>query len=42
MRENRIICVLHANENGDLLNLISDEECSLVDWVLVDSEKGGR
>ncbi|KAL5801064.1 hypothetical protein ACOSQ3_032696 [Xanthoceras sorbifolium] len=41
VQENRIIYVLHAKENGDLLNQISDEECSLVDWVLVDSAKGG-
>ncbi|XP_039063849.1 N-(5'-phosphoribosyl)anthranilate isomerase 1, chloroplastic-like isoform X1 [Hibiscus syriacus] len=40
-QENRIIYVLHANEEGDLQNQISDEECSLVDWVLVDSVKGG-
>jgi phosphoribosylanthranilate isomerase len=33
---------LHANENGNLLNQISDEECSLVDWILVDSATGGR
>ncbi|KAI9192406.1 hypothetical protein LWI28_022441 [Acer negundo] len=41
VQENRIIYVLHAKENGDLLNKISDEECSLADWVLVDSAKGG-
>ncbi|KAK3212952.1 hypothetical protein Dsin_017658 [Dipteronia sinensis] len=41
VQENRIIYVLHAKENGDLLNQISDEECSLADWVLVDSAKGG-
>ncbi|KAK3229010.1 hypothetical protein Dsin_000891 [Dipteronia sinensis] len=40
VQENRIIYVLHA-ENGNLLNQISDEECSLADWVLVDSAKGG-
>ena len=39
---NRIIYVLHANEDGTLLNQISAEECSLTDWVLVDSAKGGR
>ncbi|KAK9159092.1 hypothetical protein Scep_005666 [Stephania cephalantha] len=39
--ERRIIYVLHANEDGSLLNQISDEECSLADWVLVDSAKGG-
>ncbi|KAK1415491.1 hypothetical protein QVD17_31273 [Tagetes erecta] len=40
-RERRIIYVLHANEDGDLINHISDEDCSLVDWILVDSAKGG-
>ncbi|XP_073288343.1 N-(5'-phosphoribosyl)anthranilate isomerase 1, chloroplastic-like isoform X1 [Primulina huaijiensis] len=40
-RESKVIYVLHANEDGVLLNLITDEECSLVDWVLVDSAKGG-
>ncbi|KAG8380806.1 hypothetical protein BUALT_Bualt06G0054800 [Buddleja alternifolia] len=42
VKENRVIYVLHANEDGDLLNSISDEECSQVDWILVDSAKGGR
>lgn len=42
VREKRVIYVLHANEEGGLLNYISDEESSLVDWVLVDSAKGGR
>lgn len=37
----RVVYVLHANENGELLNQISDEDCSLVDWILVDSAKGG-
>ncbi|KAH1196581.1 hypothetical protein AAZX31_18G026100 [Glycine max] len=41
IQENRVIYVLHVNEDGSLLNTISDEECSLVDWVLVDSAKGG-
>lgn len=40
-RERQIIYVLHANEDGDLLNHISDGDCSLVDWILVDSAKGG-
>ncbi|PWA97957.1 Aldolase-type TIM barrel [Artemisia annua] len=40
-KERKLIYVLHANEDGDLLNHISDEDCSLVDWVLVDSAKGG-
>ncbi|KAL3521219.1 hypothetical protein ACH5RR_019368 [Cinchona calisaya] len=39
--EKPVIFVLHANEDGSLLNSISDEECSLVDWILVDSAKGG-
>ncbi|KAB2087572.1 hypothetical protein ES319_A04G113000v1 [Gossypium barbadense] len=41
VQENRIIYVLHANEDGGLQNQISEEDCSLVDWVLVDSAKGG-
>ncbi|KAI5566020.1 hypothetical protein BDE02_14G158900 [Populus trichocarpa] len=40
--KNRMVHFLHANENGNLLNQISDEECSLVDWILVDSATGGR
>ncbi|XP_019154944.1 PREDICTED: N-(5'-phosphoribosyl)anthranilate isomerase 1, chloroplastic-like [Ipomoea nil] len=39
--EKQVIYVLHANEDGELLNTISDEESSMVDWVLVDSAKGG-
>lgn len=42
VKEKRIIYVLHANEEGNLLNKISDEEGPLVDWILVDSAKGGR
>lgn len=34
--------VLNANEDGNLLNHVTEEECSLVDWILVDSAKGGR
>ncbi|MED6118531.1 N-(5'-phosphoribosyl)anthranilate isomerase 1, chloroplastic, variant 2 [Stylosanthes scabra] len=41
IQENRVIYVLHANVDGSLSNAISDEECSLVDWVLVDSATGG-
>ncbi|KAK9283254.1 hypothetical protein L1049_011490 [Liquidambar formosana] len=41
VQENRVIYVLNSNEDGDLLNQISDEECSLVDWILVDSAQGG-
>ncbi|EPS73564.1 n-(5'-phosphoribosyl)anthranilate isomerase [Genlisea aurea] len=37
----RVIYVLHANEEGMLLNSISDEYCQEVDWILVDSAKGG-
>lgn len=40
-KEKQIIYVLHANEDSRLLNHISDEDCSLVDWILVDSAKGG-
>ena len=42
VKDHRIIYVLNANEDGSLLNEISIEDCSLVDWVLVDSAKGGR
>lgn len=42
VQENKIIYVLHANQDGDLQNQISDEDCSLVDWILVDSAAGGR
>ncbi|XP_047955929.1 N-(5'-phosphoribosyl)anthranilate isomerase 1, chloroplastic-like isoform X1 [Salvia hispanica] len=41
VKQNKVIYVLHANEDGELLNSISDEECSQVDWVLVDSATGG-
>ncbi|OVA02709.1 N-(5'phosphoribosyl) anthranilate isomerase (PRAI) like domain [Macleaya cordata] len=41
LQERQIIYVLHANEDGDLLNQIADEDCSLADWILVDSAKGG-
>ncbi|KAK9063360.1 hypothetical protein SSX86_017230 [Deinandra increscens subsp. villosa] len=40
-RERRIIYVLHANEDGDLMNHISDGDCSLADWILFDSATGG-
>ncbi|XP_015067030.1 N-(5'-phosphoribosyl)anthranilate isomerase 1, chloroplastic-like isoform X5 [Solanum pennellii] len=39
--EKRLVYVLHANEEGGLINSVSDEESSLVDWILVDSAKGG-
>lgn len=42
VKENRVIYVLHSDKDGVLLNNISEEECSLVDWVLVDSATGGR
>lgn len=41
VQEKRVIYVLHADSNGSLLNQISEDECSVVDWVLVDSAKGG-
>ena len=40
--QKRIIYVLHADDDGKLLNNIDEEESSLVDWLLVDSAKGGR
>ncbi|KAL7229176.1 hypothetical protein ACSBR2_007801 [Camellia fascicularis] len=30
-----------CKEDGELLNHISDQDCTLVDWILVDSAKGG-
>lgn len=42
VKNHRIIYVLNANEDGSLQNEISTEDCSLVDWILVDSAKGGR
>lgn len=41
LRQNRIIYVLHADEDGNLLNDAPDEESSLVDWFLVDGTTGG-
>ncbi|KAF8397274.1 hypothetical protein HHK36_016186 [Tetracentron sinense] len=41
LQEKRVVYVLHANDDGNLLNPISEEECSLADWILVDSAKGG-
>ncbi|KAL6534666.1 Plasminogen activator inhibitor 1 [Orobanche gracilis] len=41
VKENNVIYVLHANEDGYLLNSISEDECSRVDWILVDSAQGG-
>ncbi|XP_065869774.1 N-(5'-phosphoribosyl)anthranilate isomerase 1, chloroplastic-like [Euphorbia lathyris] len=41
VEERRIVYVLHANADGELLNQISDEDCSMVDWILVDSATGG-
>ncbi|XP_077239585.1 N-(5'-phosphoribosyl)anthranilate isomerase 1, chloroplastic-like isoform X2 [Tasmannia lanceolata] len=40
-QQSRIIYVLHADESGNLLNQITDEESSSVDWILVDSATGG-
>lgn len=41
VRDKKIIYVLHANVEGNLLNNISEEDCSLADWILVDSATGG-
>uniref|UniRef100_A0A224X3Z7 phosphoribosylanthranilate isomerase n=1 Tax=Hypericum perforatum TaxID=65561 RepID=A0A224X3Z7_HYPPE len=41
VQHKKIIYVLHANENGELLNQISDEESAAVDWILIDSATGG-
>ncbi|KAK9700010.1 hypothetical protein RND81_08G210900 [Saponaria officinalis] len=41
VKENRIIYVLHSDKDGMLLNHISEDDCSLVDWVLIDSATGG-
>ncbi|XP_010264617.1 PREDICTED: N-(5'-phosphoribosyl)anthranilate isomerase 1, chloroplastic-like isoform X2 [Nelumbo nucifera] len=41
LQKSRIIYVLHASEDGDLLNQIPNEESSQADWILVDSAKGG-
>ncbi|KDP44753.1 hypothetical protein JCGZ_01253 [Jatropha curcas] len=41
VKEKQVIYVLHANADGNLINQISDEDCSMVDWVLVDSATGG-
>ncbi|GMP23428.1 hypothetical protein CsSME_00001036 [Camellia sinensis var. sinensis] len=41
VKNNRVIYVLHAKEDGELLNHISDQDCTLVDWILVDSAEGG-
>lgn len=41
LQEKKVIYVLHVNKDGELMNEIADEECSLVDWILVDSAKGG-
>ncbi|CAI0416023.1 unnamed protein product [Linum tenue] len=42
VQDTRIVYVLHANKDGELQNQISDEESSLVDWILIDSATGGR
>ncbi|GAB2230361.1 hypothetical protein Drorol1_Dr00014624, partial [Drosera rotundifolia] len=41
VQEKRVIYVLHADEDGSLLNHVSEENCSLTDWLLVDSASGG-
>ncbi|XP_068644220.1 N-(5'-phosphoribosyl)anthranilate isomerase 1, chloroplastic-like [Aristolochia californica] len=38
--QGQVIYVLYADESGNLLNQISDEDCPLADWVLVDSKTG--
>lgn len=40
-KNNRIIYVLNADDNGKLINTLPDMEYEL-DWYLVDSAKGGR
>ncbi|KAL5995571.1 hypothetical protein ACLOJK_025635 [Asimina triloba] len=40
-QHSRIIYVLHADANGNLLNQITEDDGSLVDWLLVDSTTGG-
>ncbi|KAL2945087.1 N-(5'-phosphoribosyl)anthranilate isomerase 1 chloroplastic [Bienertia sinuspersici] len=42
VKEHRVIYVLHSDKDGLLLNNISEQDCSLVDWILVDSATGGR
>ncbi|XP_010666921.1 N-(5'-phosphoribosyl)anthranilate isomerase 1, chloroplastic isoform X2 [Beta vulgaris subsp. vulgaris] len=41
VKDNRVIYVLHSDKDGVLLNNISQQECSLADWILVDSATGG-
>ncbi|XP_020573388.1 N-(5'-phosphoribosyl)anthranilate isomerase 1, chloroplastic-like [Phalaenopsis equestris] len=41
LRTKRVIYVLHADEDGLLLNNVSVADSDLIDWVLVDSAKGG-
>ncbi|GAB4827609.1 N-(5'-phosphoribosyl)anthranilate isomerase 1, chloroplastic [Ancistrocladus abbreviatus] len=41
VHEKHVIYVLNADKDGALLNLISEEECSLADWILIDSATGG-
>ncbi|KAJ9160344.1 hypothetical protein P3X46_025755 [Hevea brasiliensis] len=41
LAQKQIVYVLHANSDGDLLNQISDKDCSMADWILVDSATGG-
>ncbi|GMH19157.1 hypothetical protein Nepgr_020998 [Nepenthes gracilis] len=35
------IYVLHAGQNGALLNFVSNKECSMADWILEDSAEAG-
>ncbi|KAL3573309.1 hypothetical protein D5086_027213 [Populus alba] len=40
--KNRMVYVLHANENGNLLNQISDEECSLIGFSWIAQQVAGK
>ncbi|KAJ6874349.1 hypothetical protein NC652_034121 [Populus alba x Populus x berolinensis] len=37
-----MVYVLHANENGNLLNQISDEECSLIGFSWIAQQVAGK
>ncbi|KAH9610255.1 hypothetical protein KSS87_006245 [Heliosperma pusillum] len=41
VKDNRVIYVLHSHKDGVLLNHISEQDCCLADWILVDSATGG-
>ena len=40
--KNRMVYALHANENGNLLNQISDEECSLIGFSWIAQQVAGK